>query len=215
MYSRTSVLDSLKRVIALLESEMEHAAGLAGFISKPDLLARAEVVQRFGSHLSEISDWWHLPLGRLNDALKEAESVLGGFRATQAGFLRRVASHILAERLKALSREPWFSYRRAQVLADGLEEFLLLANGRAPLAELRSSYVELEMKFREEENPTAEERVAAILTPPPPRSPRHDRKRDKRLRDQALRESLKGENPPPPKYGHGRGKKSGRQVVAH
>ena len=211
---RTSLLDSLKRVIALLEKEMEHAVGLAGFISKPDLLARAEVVRRFGCHLSEISDWWHLPLGRLKDALEEAESVLGGFRATQAGVLRKRGGHILAERLKALSREPWFSYRRAQTLADGLEEFFLIANGRAPLAELRSSYVELEMKFREEENPSAEERVAAILAPPP-HTPHHDRKRDKRLRDQALRESLKGENPPPPKYGQGRGKKGRRQVATH
>jgi len=184
------ILDGIKRLLVLLQRETEHVAELAGFIAKPDLLERLEVVQRFERHLSEVEDWWKLSEGRLNDALREIESVLGGFRATQMGFLR-MSHYLLAARLKALRKEPWFSYRQAQELADGLEDYVQLARGHVSLAELRSSYIELEQKFSSAENPSAEERIHAVMDTTPAR-PRPDNKRDKRLRDQALRQEMKG-----------------------
>lgn len=206
MAKNGAVMDGIRRLLALLEREVQMFQEVHGFIAKPDLLARLAVVRRFGSHLSDISDWWKLPSSRLSEAMTEIESVLGGFRATQTGYLRKVVPAVLRERLKVLRREPWFSYRRAEELADGLEEFLQLAKN-ASLSELRSSFIELERRFSEAEEAPAEERIQAVLTPTPSR-PKPDRKRDKRLRDQAIRAEMKGIS------SGGGGKKKGRQARA-
>ncbi len=197
--NRGFILDGISRLLALLQSEVQYATELVGFVVKDDLLQRLEVVQRFERHLSDISEWWQLPEGRLKDAFAEIESVLGGFRATQMGYLRKAVPWMLTERLKALRGQAWFSYRRAQDLADGLERYIYLSKGSS-LAELRSSYIDLERKFSSAEDPSTEERIHAVMDSTPA-SPRPDRKRDKRLRDQALRQELKGPGGSKPQRG--------------
>jgi hypothetical protein len=163
-------LDQFKRTLALTESEAEEMGRLVGFVPKPDLIARLGVMKRLSVQISEVLEWWTLNPTRVGDAVRETEAVLGGLKATQKSFLVFVAPRLLSARLEKLRCEPWFSYMRAQALADGLVDFR--QSTTLPLAELRVMYVKLEGKFMAAEDTPAAERVKGCLSSPPPKKRR-------------------------------------------